>query len=98
VSGDWVVHHRVIVDSLRKEMGYKTYAMELTGQITVTARVMADSPERAAEIVSNGELVEWESLAWLGEHIRDPKEMGVYQHFMDCFEDGPTVRAVRQLE
>ena len=56
----------------------KTYAVELSGHLLVTAHVVAESPERAAEI------------AWINDDPR-PGESVVYQQEMTCYDDGLAV-------
>jgi hypothetical protein len=62
----------------------KTYAVELIGEIGVTAHVVAESPERAKEI------------AWIND---DPRagESVVYQQGMTCYDDGLAIGEVHEV-
>ena len=60
----------------------KTSEVELSGHVKVTAKVTADSPQRAVEIAWNATM--------------EPGETGEYLPQMECFDsDGPTVEAGR---
>lgn len=62
----------------------KTYAVDLHGHLQVTAHVVAESPERAAEI------------AWINDDPR-PGESVVYQQEMSCHDNGPEIGEVWEV-
>jgi hypothetical protein len=64
----------------------KTYAVELSSLLQVTAHVVAESPARAAAIV------------WIAEDGIRPDESVRYQQGMTCLDpDGPTVDSVYEI-